>query len=108
MRRLAWQSSSSARRSARRYCEGGATHGVGSAAVLVLAAGFAIAAGFNDGGNLLAAAASSRTISPRSAYFIILVFTCAGPAIAGTGVAQTTGAGIADFHATGITPLIAA
>jgi PiT family inorganic phosphate transporter len=69
---------------------------------------FAIAAGFNDGGNLLAAAASSRTIPPRAAYLIIVAFACLGPIVAGTGVARTTGAGIADFHATGVAPLLAA
>jgi inorganic phosphate transporter, PiT family len=57
---------------------------------------------------MLAAAASSRTISPRVAYILIVVFSGLGPLIVGTAVARTIGSGIADFHQVGLTPLVAA
>lgn len=77
------------------------------ASVIVAAAIFSIIAGFNDGGNLLAVAASSRTIPPAVAYVLLVAAVCAGPIVAGTAVARTTGAGIADFHAVGTLPLLA-
>ncbi|HXW76021.1 MAG TPA: inorganic phosphate transporter, partial [Candidatus Eremiobacteraceae bacterium] len=75
--------------------------------MLATAAIFTIAAGFNDGGNLLAAAASSRTIPVPVAYVLVIACTFAGPAIVGTAVARTIGTGIADFHAIGFAPLVA-
>ena len=68
---------------------------------------FNVVAGFNDGGNLLAAAASSRTIPLRIAYLLIVAFAFAGPFVFGTAVAKTLGAGIADYAALG-TPLLLA
>lgn len=76
--------------------------------MVVLAAAFTVAAGFNDGGNLLAAAASSRTITPTVAYVIVVASACLGPVVAGTGVAHTVGTNIADFRTVGIQPLLAA
>jgi inorganic phosphate transporter, PiT family len=77
------------------------------AAIIIAAAIFSTIAGFNDGGNLLAIAASSRTIPPAAAYLLLVASVCAGPIVAGTAVARTTGAGIADFHAVGTLPLLA-
>jgi PiT family inorganic phosphate transporter len=65
-------------------------------------------AGFNDGGNLLAAAVSSRTIAPGISYVLIVASACAGPLIVGTAVARTIGTGIADFRAIGPGTLVAA
>jgi len=64
-----------------------------------------VVAGFNDGGNLLAAATSSRTIPPGVAFVIITVGAFAGPLIAGTAVAQTIGHGIVDYRVVGQLPL---
>ncbi len=69
---------------------------------------FSLAAGFNDGGNLLAIAASSRTIAPRIAFLIIVAGAVAGPYLFGTRVASTTGHGIVDFGAVGERSLFAA
>jgi len=77
-------------------------------AVAVAALAFTIAAGFNDGGNLLAVAASSRVIAPAKAFLLIVASACAGPFVFGTAVANTTGAGIADFRAVGAATLLAA
>lgn len=77
-------------------------------AVIVAALAFTIAAGFNDGGNLLAIASSSRYISPARAYLLIVVCACAGPIVFGTAVARTTGSGIADFRVVGAATLLAA
>ena len=76
--------------------------------MVIAAVVFTVAAGFNDGGNLLAIASSSRTIAPGWAYLLIVAGACAGPALFGTAVARTTGAGIADFHAVGPVTLFAA
>jgi inorganic phosphate transporter, PiT family len=76
-------------------------------AVFALAAAFTIAAGFNDGGNLLAATAASRTIAAPRAFILIVVCAAAGPLLFGTAVARTIGTGIADFHAVGLLPLCA-
>jgi PiT family inorganic phosphate transporter len=69
---------------------------------------FNVVAGFNDGGNLLAAAASSRTIPTGVAYALIIVFAFLGPLIFGTAVATTLGAGIADYTTLGAAKLLAA
>jgi PiT family inorganic phosphate transporter len=75
--------------------------------VIIASAVFAVAAGFNDGGNMLAVAASSRTIPPAFAYLVIIALACAGPLVVGTAVARTTGNGVADFHSIGTAPLLA-
>ena len=77
------------------------THDAGVIIAIVLAIAFNIVAGFNDGGNLLAAAASSRTIAPGTAYLIIVAGAFAGPLVAGTAVAQTIGQGIVDYRVAG-------
>jgi inorganic phosphate transporter, PiT family len=68
---------------------------------------FNVVAGFNDGGNLLAAAASSRTIPPPIAFFVITGFVLVGPLLFGTAVAATIGKGIVDYAAAG-TPMLLA
>lgn len=65
-------------------------------------------AGFNDGGNLLAAATASRTIAQPVAFLIIAAGAFFGPLLAGTAVAQTVGTGIVDYGLLGILPLSAA
>jgi PiT family inorganic phosphate transporter len=77
-------------------------------AVVAAAIAFALAAGFNDGGNLLAISASSRTMTPSIAYLLVVLGVCLGPLAFGTAVARTTGAGIADFHSVGPSTLFAA
>lgn len=74
---------------------------------IVLAVAFNIIAGFNDGGNLLAAAVSGRIIQPAIAFLIITAGALVGPLVAGTSVAQTIGHGIVDYHKAGIVPLMA-
>lgn len=64
-------------------------------------------AGFNDGGNLLASAASSRTIPLRAAYWLIVAAVLAGPFVFGLHVAETIGTGIIDYHKVGTPFLIA-
>ncbi len=64
-------------------------------------------AGFNDGGNLLAAASASRVIPPPLAFLIITLGALLGPLVAGTGVAETIGHGIIDYGSVGFVPLIA-
>ena len=63
-------------------------------------------AGFNDGGNLLASAASSRTIAPGAAFVIITAGAFAGPLLAGTAVAATIGHGIVDYRVAGQSVLL--
>lgn len=75
---------------------------------MVCALAFNVVAGFNDGGNLLAAASASRTISPRVAYWLIVFFAFVGPLVLGTAVATTLGAGIADYTALGAARLLGA
>jgi inorganic phosphate transporter, PiT family len=74
---------------------------------VVLALGFNVIAGFNDGGNLLAAASASRTIYPARAFAIIVFGALTGPLIAGTAVAGTIGHGIVNYQLAGFTPLAA-
>jgi len=69
---------------------------------------FNVVAGFNDGGNLLAAAASSRTIPVGIAFVLIVAFAFVGPLVLGTAVAATLGAGIADYSTVGMPLLLAA
>jgi len=57
--------------------------------------------GATDGGNLLAAAASSRTIPVPRALIIIIAGVFAGPLLFGTAVASTIGSGIADYSRLG-------
>ncbi|HXW50626.1 MAG TPA: inorganic phosphate transporter [Candidatus Acidoferrales bacterium] len=64
-------------------------------------------AGFNDGGNLLAAACASRTIQPAVAFIVITAGAMAGPLIAGTAVALTIGHGIVNYREVGFVPLAA-
>jgi PiT family inorganic phosphate transporter len=68
---------------------------------------FNILAGFNDGGNLLAAAASGRIVGVRAAFVIIIAFVFVGPLIFGTAVASTIGTGIVNYAAIGAKPLLA-
>lgn len=75
---------------------------------MVCALAFNVVAGFNDGGNLLAAAAASRTIPISIAYALIIVFAFIGPLVFGTAVATTLGAGIADYTTLGAAKLLAA
>ena len=77
------------------------------AVILALTVAFNIVAGFNDGGNLLAAAAASRTIAPAVAFIVIVAGAFAGPLLWGTAVAATIGTGVVDFTRLGPAPLIA-
>lgn len=74
---------------------------------LSLAIAFNIIAGFNDGGNLLAAASASRTIPPGIAFLLISLGALAGPLIVGTAVAATLGNGIVNYQHVGFLPLCA-
>lgn len=71
----------------------------------MLAIAFNVIAGFNDGGNLLAAATASRTIRPGVAFVLISLGALAGPLVAGTAVAKTIGHGIVDYTHVGFVPL---
>ena len=75
---------------------------------MVSALAFNVIAGINDGGNLLASAASSRTIPVVIAFVIIILCAFAGPLVFGTAVAATLGAGIADYSHVGLPFLLAA
>jgi PiT family inorganic phosphate transporter len=75
---------------------------------VVCALAFNVVAGFNDGGNLLASAAASRTIPVPIAWCLIVGFAFAGPFVFGTAVAKTLGAGIADYSTLGVPLLLAA
>lgn len=75
---------------------------------MVCALAFNVVAGFNDGGNLLASAAASRTIPVPIAWCMIVGFAFAGPFVFGTAVAKTLGAGIADYSTLGVPLLLAA
>lgn len=77
-------------------------------AAIIAAILFTVAAGFNDGGNLLAISASSRTIAPARAFVLICLAAFAGPFVFGTAVAHTIGAGIADYSTIGPSALVAA
>jgi inorganic phosphate transporter, PiT family len=70
-------------------------------ATVLAALAFNVVAGFNDGGNLLAAAAASRTIPVRVAYALILACVFAGPLVLGWAVATTIGSGIGDYAKVG-------
>ncbi len=61
--------------------------------VIVLAIGFGIVNGFNDAANAIAAAISTRALSPRDALIIAVIANFAGAAT-GTAVAHTIGKGI--------------
>ncbi|MDQ6767870.1 MAG: inorganic phosphate transporter [Candidatus Eremiobacteraeota bacterium] len=83
------------------------THDAGTITAIALAIAFNVVAGFNDGGNLLASAVSSRTIPPGLAFLIITLGALAGPLIVGTAVAHTIGSGIVDYRLVGHLPLSA-
>jgi PiT family inorganic phosphate transporter len=85
-----------------------ATHDWLVIAIVVSALAFNVIAGINDGGNLLASAASSRTIPVSVAFVIIILGAFAGPLVFGTAVAATLGAGIADYSRVGLPFLMAA
>jgi PiT family inorganic phosphate transporter len=70
-----------------------------------LAVAFNVIAGFNDGGNLLAAAASGRIIPLGVAFWVIVAGAFVGPLIVGTAVAATIGHSIVDYAQAGFTPL---
>ena len=78
------------------------------AAAIAAAVVLAIVAGFNDGGNLFALSAASRTIPPGRAVLLIVIGAFAGPFLFGTAVAQTTGSGVADYATIGAAQLFAA
>ena len=79
-----------------------------TAAAVAAAVVLAVIAGFNDGGNLFALSASSRTVAPARAFVIIIAGALAGPFVFGTAVALTTGSGIADYGHAGAAQLFAA
>lgn len=58
---------------------------------------YTLISGASDGGNLLAAAAASRTVSPRISLYIIGAGVLFGPIVFGTAVAATIATGIADY-----------
>lgn len=62
---------------------------------------YTLISGASDGGNLLAAAAASRTVSQRQALFVITVGVLLGPIVFGTAVASTIANGIADYQRLG-------
>jgi PiT family inorganic phosphate transporter len=62
-----------------------------------LALAYTLISGASDGGNLLAAAAASRVISPLVSMCIIAVGVLFGPIVFGTAVATTIATGIADY-----------
>jgi PiT family inorganic phosphate transporter len=74
-----------------------ATHPLALVALIVLAVAYTAITGATDGGNLIAAAAASRTIPVPRAVVIIAVGVLAGPLLFGTAVASTIGTGIADY-----------
>lgn len=78
------------------------------AAAVAAAVILAIIAGFNDGGNLFALSAASRTIPPGRSLLLIIAGAFAGPFLFGTAVAQTTGSGLADYATVGPAQLFAA
>lgn len=78
------------------------------AAAIAAAVVLAVIAGVNDGGNLFALSAASRTIGPAKAVLIIVAGVLAGPFIFGTAVAHTTGTGITDYQKAGSAQLFAA
>jgi inorganic phosphate transporter, PiT family len=63
----------------------------------VLAVTYTAITGATDGGNLIAAAAASRTIPVPRALIIIVAGVFAGPLLFGTAVASTIGSGITDY-----------
>jgi len=67
----------------------------------VLAVTYTAITGATDGGNLIAAAAASRTIPVTRAIVIITIGVFAGPLLFGTAVASTIGTGIADYSRLG-------
>ena len=75
--------------------------------VIVLAIGFGIVNGFNDAANAIAAAISTRALSPREALFVAVIANFAGAAT-GTAVAHTIGKGILVEGAISFETLIAA
>ncbi|UOF90677.1 inorganic phosphate transporter [Fodinisporobacter ferrooxydans] len=64
--------------------------------------GFNFLSGFNDGGNLLAILANTRTIRPLVAILIIIASLCLGPLLFGTAVAKTIGTQIVNLPRAGI------
>ena len=78
------------------------------AAAVTAAVALAVIAGFNDGGNLFALSAASRTIPPIRSFVLIVAGVFAGPFVFGTAVAQTTGSGVADYATIGAAQLFAA
>ena len=77
-------------------------------AIVACALAFNVVAGFNDGGNLLASAAAGRIVPLPVALVMIVGFAFAGPFVFGTAVAETLGAGIADYSSLGMPLLLAA
>ncbi|HET9342012.1 MAG TPA: inorganic phosphate transporter [Candidatus Eremiobacteraceae bacterium] len=78
------------------------------AAAFTAAVVLAVIAGFNDGGNLFALSAASRTIPPVRSFLLIVAGAFVGPFVLGTAVAHTTGTGVADYATVGAAQLFAA
>lgn len=72
-----------------------------AAAPLLAATIFALVAGFNDGGNLLASFTSGRVITPPIAALLLIV-CLGGPLILGTPVARTIGTNVIDLRGQGL------
>lgn len=63
----------------------------GSGVLLVSALVFGFLNGFQDSGNIVATAISSRALSPRKALLLAAVAECSGPFLFGVAVAATIG-----------------
>lgn len=63
---------------------------------------YTLISGASDGGNLLAAAAASRVVSPLVSMCIIAIGVFFGPIVFGTAVASTIATGIADYPHLGV------
>jgi PiT family inorganic phosphate transporter len=90
-----WSARCSASASSKREVQ--QTHPGAFSGILALAIAYTVVSGATDGGNLLAAAAASRVISPRVSLCIIAASVLLGPIIVGTAVAKTIATGIADY-----------
>lgn len=69
---------------------------------------YAFMNGFNDSGGLVAAAISSRSLNPRSAFVLAAVAEFTGPFLFGTAVAATIGTGLIETRAITLTVLLLA
>lgn len=67
------------------------------AALLLVATIFAVAAGANDGGSMLAGSLQVSAFAPRTAWLMIVGAVAVGPMLLGTGVAHTLARGLVPF-----------